>query len=153
MQLVRFVHLLGSALWIGGGLAAMLIAIRSRGEPPAVRAAIYRLLASVQTMVIGLGALLAVASGVLLTMDLASSGGSARMAQPDIWVMQVAGLLGGLLVLFVQLPTAVKLGGLAVADEEGNLPAAFERFRKRSVIVSATAGTLAVIAMFAWAVL
>lgn len=139
-------------MWIGGGLAAMLLAIRSRGEAPQVRAGVYRLMVGVQTMVIGLGALLVVVSGVILTMDVASNGGGARMGL-GLWIMQIAGLLGGFLVLFVQLPTAVKLGGLSVTDDEGNLPPAFERYQRRSAFVSATAGTLAVIAMFAWAVL
>jgi hypothetical protein len=153
MELIRFVHLLGVALWIGGGLAAMLIAIRSRSEAPEVRAGVYRLLTSVQTLVIGLGALLAVVSGIVLTMNLSTRGAGALMAQPRLWVMQGAGLLGGLLVFFVQLPIAVKLGGLAFTDDTGNLPAAFARVQRRSAFVSATAGTLAVIALFAWAVL
>ncbi|MFQ6045861.1 MAG: DUF2269 family protein [Gemmatimonadales bacterium] len=152
MHLVRFIHLFGSALWIGGGLAAMLLAIRSRAEAPTVRAGVYRLMVGVQTMVIGLGALLVVVSGVLLTMDVASNGGAAQMGL-GLWIMQITGLLGGLAVLFVQLPTAVKLGGLAVPDDDGNLPPAFERLQRRSAFVSASAGTLAVIAMLAWAVL
>ncbi|NIM52161.1 MAG: DUF2269 family protein [Gemmatimonadales bacterium] len=153
MALVLFIHLLGSALWIGGGIAAMVIAIGVRGEVAEVRAGVFRLLARVHTMVIGLGALLAVASGVLLTMSLTTSDTGESMQEPRMWVMQVSGLLGGLTVLFVGLPTAVRMGGLAVTSESGELPPAFETYRKRQAVVSSVAGVLAIIALFAWEVL
>lgn len=148
-----FIHLLGSALWIGGALAAMVVAVNARTEDGQVRAAAFRLLAPVHTMVIGPGALLAVASGLLLTMQLMTGTAAELMAAPRIWVMQGAGLLGGLLVLFVGLPTAVKIGGLAVADASGALPEAFERYRRRQAVVSSVAGALALVSLFAAAIL
>ncbi len=72
MGFVLFAHLLGSALWIGGALAAMVIAIGVKGEQAAVRAGVFRLLAKVHTLVIGVGAMLAVSTGVLLTMRLST---------------------------------------------------------------------------------
>lgn len=155
MRLVLFVHVLGSALWIGGAAAAMTLAVASRSEPVATRAAAFRLLARVHTTVIGLGAALVVGTGLLLTMGLMSGGGDpgAVMARPRIWVMQGAGLVGGLLVLFVGLPAAVKAGGLAVPTESGGLPPTFERYRKRQAVVSSVAGVLALVALYAATVL
>lgn len=147
--LVLFIHLLGSALWIGGAIAAMVVALGSRRESADVRAGVFRLLTPVHTIVIGFVALLAVGTGLLLTMQAVSSGGGDIMSAPRIWVMQAAGLLGGLLVLFVGLPTAVKMGGLAVPAESGTLLPAFERYRKRQAIVSSVAGVLALVALYA----
>ncbi len=153
MGFVLFAHLLGSALWIGGALAAMVIAIGVKSEQAAVRAGVFRLLAKVHTLVIGVGAMLAVSTGILLTMALSTGGGSEAMRDPRLWVMQGAGLLGGVLVLFVGLPTAVKMGGLAVMQEDGQLLPAFELYRKRQAVVSSIAGVLAIVALLAWKVL
>ncbi len=153
MELVRFIHLLGSALWIGGAIAAMTVALGAKNEPVEVRAGAFRLLSRVHTMVVGLGALLAVASGLLLTMWLVTRGAGDALSTVRMSTMQGAGLVGGLMVLFVGVPTAVRLGGLAMPDENGNLPPAFETLRKRQAIVQSVAGGLAVFSMFAWAVL
>lgn len=149
MDVVLFIHFLGSALWIGGALAAMVVTLSARAEDMPVRAGVYRLLTPVHTMIIGPGALLVVASGLLLTMQLMTGPAAELMAAPRIWVMQGTGLVGGLMVLFVGLPTAVKVGGLAIPDATGTFPAAFERYRKRQAVVSSVAGVLAVIALFA----
>jgi hypothetical protein len=153
MTVLLFIHFLGSALWIGGAMAAMVVALNARTEDGFVRAGAFRLLAPVHTLVIGPGALLALASGILLTMQLMTAGSSELMAAPRIWVMQGTGLIGGLLVLFVGLPTAVRVSGLAMPDEKGSLPQAFERYRKRQAVVSSVAGALAVISLFAGVVL
>lgn len=153
MSTVLFIHFLGSALWIGGAIAAMVVALDARTEDIMVRAGAFRLLVPVHTMVIGPGALLALASGILLTMQLMTGDASQLMAAPRIWVMQGAGLVGGLMVLFIGLPTAVRMGGLAMPDASGSFPRSFERYRKRQAIVSSVAGALAVISLFAGVVL
>ena len=153
MGFVLFTHLLGSALWIGGALAAMTLTIAGREEDPAVRVGMYRLVAKVHTMVIGVGAMLVVGTGLLLTMRLSQGGAGELMQQPRLWVMQGSGLLGGVLVLLVGLPTAVKLGGMAVVDDAGQVPPAFDMFRRRQAIVSSVAGVLALTALAAWKLL
>ncbi len=150
MSLIRFAHLLGFALWIGGAIAAMVLAIGARDEEPAVRVGVYRLLARVQTMVIGVGAILVVGTGLLLTMRLSQGGAGELMGEPRLWVMQATGLLGGLMVLLIGLPTAIKLAGLAVADDQGQVPPAFDLYRRRQAIVSSVSGVLALIALAAW---
>lgn len=149
MSLIRFAHLMGFALWFGGAIAAMVLAIGARDETPAVRAGVYRLLARVQTMVVGVGAILVVVTGLLLTMR----GADELMREPRIWVMQATGLLGGLMVLLVGLPTAIKLGGLAVVNDKGELPPAFDLYRRRQAIVSSIAGVFALLALAAWKLL
>ncbi len=153
MTILRFIHFFGSALWIGGAIAAMIMAISSRKESVDVRAGVFRLLANVQTIAIGIGSLMTLGSGLLLTVKLAQAVGAESVMTPRILVMQVAGLVAGLLVLLVSIPTAVKMKALAVPTESGELPPAFERYRKRQAAVSSVAGALAVIALFAAVVL
>jgi hypothetical protein len=114
---------------------------------------VYRLLARIQTSVVGLGALLVVASGFLMMMDYSTSGLEIMMREPSRWVMVLVGLLAGVIVLFVALPTAVRMGGLAVTSESGAMPPAFEIYRRRLEVISYVAGALAIIALFAWYVL
>jgi hypothetical protein len=140
-------------MWIGAALAAMTLALGSRKESADVRAGVFRLLVTVHTTIIGVGALIAVGTGLLITMWLAQSAGGDALAAPRIWVMQVTGLVGGLLVLLVGLPTAVKMGGLSVPMEDGTMLPEFERYRKRQAVISSVAGVLAVLSMFAGTVL
>jgi hypothetical protein len=154
MDTVRFIHFLGSAMWIGGALAAMVLAIRSRGESTEIQAGLFRMMTQVHTLVIGPGALMTLGSGVMWTMWL-SQGGGAEATTPSVgvWIMQATGLAGGALVLLVALPAALKLGGLAVTTEDGHLLPAFAHYRRRQMIVSSTAGILAVLSLFTGVVL
>jgi hypothetical protein len=150
MTLVRFVHAFGMCLWIGGAIATMVIALGVQKEAAEVRAGVYRVLARIQTSVVGLGALLVVASGFLLMMDYSTSGLEVMMREPSRWVMVLVGLLAGVIVLFVALPTAVRMGGLSVVSDGGEMPPAFEIYRRRLEVISYVAGLLAVFALFAW---
>ncbi len=147
MAFARFLHLLGQALWIGGGIAAMTLALATRGEDSALRAGVYRLLGRVHGVVIAPGALITVLSGLWLTMGMARSNQATELGRPGLATMQGAGIIAGILVLFVALPTAKLLSRVSVPDEKGQLPPAFERLRKRQMIVSSVAGVLAVLAL------
>ncbi|MDH3456805.1 MAG: hypothetical protein OER90_08190 [Gemmatimonadota bacterium] len=153
MSLLLFTHVLGCAMWIGGGLAGLMIEMGVKQESVEVRAGAFRLLARLHTLVIGFGALLVLGSGVVLTMSLDTEGLGDLMREPRLWVMIVAGLLAGFMVLFVGLPTASRMGALAVPSSKGELPPAFEMYRRRSAWITVISGTLAVIALLAWYVL
>lgn len=148
MLLVKFAHFFGLAMWLGGALTAMVLAMSTRGESADVRAVAYRLLARVHSAVIAPGALITVLSGLALTMSLATSGGGELLSTPRMMVMQGAGLLAGALVLFVGLPTAVKTARLAMVTEQGELPAEVEALRKRQAVVSSIAGVLVLLSLF-----
>lgn len=149
MAFAQFLHLLGQALWIGGGLAAMTLAIASRNEDPAVKAGVYRLLARLNGVVIAPGALITVLSGLWLTMTMARRGRGAELGEPGLAVMQGLGIVAGILVLLVALPTGNLLARVAEPDQTGRFPPVFERLRKRQAIVSSIAGALAVLALVA----
>lgn len=149
MRFAQFLHLLGQALWIGGGIAAMTLALAARGEHPAVRGGVYRLLARVHGVVIAPGALITVLSGLWLTMTMARRGRGAELGEPGLAIMQGLGMVAGILVLFVALPTANLLARIAEPDGSGQLPPGFDRLRKRQAVVASVAGALAVLALVA----
>jgi hypothetical protein len=153
MLIVRFIHFMGSALWIGGAVTAMVLAFGARRESVEVRLGLFRLLTQVQTLVIGLGALLTVGTGIVWSMWLVQDGGEAGTHSIGLWLMQGLGLLGAVLVLFVAVPTAVKVGGLAVATDDGQVLPAFEYLRRRQVLVSSAATILAILSLFTGVVL
>ena len=74
MLVVRFLHFLGTALWIGGALVAIMLAIKAQGEAVEVRASVARMLTQVHTLVIGMGALLTVGTGVVCRAHWGSAG-------------------------------------------------------------------------------
>jgi hypothetical protein len=146
MALWFFIHYVGTALWLGGGLAGMLIGIRSRRESPAAQGAVVRLQGALHQLVISPGAGLTVISGIFLTMQTMALGNAA----PGGWlmVMQVGGMLGALLTLFVGLPTAARL---ARCEPEGPTAPLFNQLRRRQAQVGTLSGTLGWIALVAGA--
>jgi hypothetical protein len=129
------------------------MAYSARQESPEVRAGAFRIVARLYTVIIGFGALVVLGTGVLLMMSLDTGGLGDLMREPRVWVMVLAGITAGMLVLFVGLPTASRMGALAIASDKGELPPAFERYRKRQAVVSVTSLALAVTALLSWYVL
>lgn len=150
MSFVLFAHILGTALWIGGGLSGLLFDAGARGEPPAVQVRLLRILARLHAVVIGFGALIVLGSGVLLTMALDTDGLGDLMREPKLWVMIVAGIFAGFIVLFVSLPLASRMGALAASGAKSDIPPALEAYRRRLAVVSMVSGGLAVLALLAW---
>lgn len=148
--IVRFLHYLGMAMWIGGVLSGLVLAARGGKEPAQVRAPLLEMFARLHTTVIVPGALLTGASGVLWSMALAGGQGTeSRVAPLGLWIMSGAGFLGVLLIAFVALPAAVRLGILAVPTEDGHMLPEFERQRKRLLGASIASGVLAAVSLFA----
>jgi hypothetical protein len=143
-----FLHLLGFTLWLGGAFAAMAAGVAGKREDRAGLGAIARSQAAAYKSVIAPGALLAVLSGVILTFSVSSRMG--ELAGFNVWlmVMQGAGILAALLVLLIGLPTAARLARL---DPMGQGAAYFDELRQRQKIVGSVAGTLALLALVAGA--
>jgi uncharacterized membrane protein len=139
-----FVHLLGFTMWLGGGMAAMFVAIAARSEDRAAMAVVARALAAMHRKVIAPGAVLAMVSGLVLTFQMID------MAAPSPWLMamQGAGLLGGLLVLAVVLPTASRAARIDPTGPDG---AYFDELRNRMRVMGMVSGTLGLIALIAGA--
>jgi uncharacterized membrane protein len=149
MTFVRFLHLLGIGLWMGGVLAALVVVGSQASDPPALRGAAYRLGAKLYSWLVAPGAVLATASGLAITMMVSSSGYGAQLGDPAVATMQVVGLVAGLLEIFVSFPASQRLGRIAFLNQAGELPAAAERLRSRTARVSSTTVVLVLVALYA----
>jgi len=133
MTLVRFLHVVGIALWLGAGATALLFATAARQDTP-MRLPRVLLLGRIYTLLIAPGAMLATASGLALTMMAASGGDSARLGEPALAAMQSMGLMAGILEIFVAFPTAQRLTGAGIAAMDGAAWAG-EGMRARLVVL------------------
>jgi len=148
--LLMFVHLFGFVLWLGGGMASMVVGVTAKHFAPDERLAAYRATGKVQTRLVGPGALLVVLSGVILMMNSAYMQGG----PPPGWLslMMLFGIIAALVTLFVTMPAASRLARLEL-DPRGELPEAFQGLRKRMVIFATIAGTLGLLALISGTIL
>jgi hypothetical protein len=144
-----FLHLLGFTMWLGGAIAAMIMAIAAKREDRHGLGAVVRAQAMLMKTVIAPGALLAVLSGLVLTFQISSGG---DLIGFSIWlvIMQGAGLVAALLTLLISLPTASKLSRI---DPSGERAQYFDELRQRQRIVASIAGTFGLVALFAGAMM
>jgi hypothetical protein len=149
VRLWLFLHLLGFTMWLGGAISTMFAGIAARGEPRPVLGAVVRGQAAVQRLIVGPGSLLTILSGLMLTLNLTHRFGEGDGIGPWLMVMQVTGLIAGLLTLFVIIPTSAKLARL---DPEVHA-ALFDRLRQRMRVVASISGSLGLIALLAGALL
>ena len=83
-------------------------------------------------------------------MAIVGAGGvQSRVAPIGVMVMTAAGFVGALLIVFVALPSAVKMKAVAVPTADGKMLPVFERQRKRLIATSHIAGVLALVSLFA----
>lgn len=150
---VKFLHLLTTAAWFGGSLAVMTLAVVARRESESVRAAAAVLSGRLYSRVIGPAAAVSLLSGVGLTMMLAMQGFGPMLGSPRLVVMQGAGLLAGVLVLFLGLPAATRMARMVASGNPEALEGEFADLRKRQAVVQSVAGLLMVISFYAAAAL
>jgi uncharacterized membrane protein len=133
-------HIAGFTLWLGGGLAAMTIGIRGRREERPLQGLIVRQLFLIHRLLMLPGIVLTVISGGALSVHAANTG------QPSSWLMlmQIAGVIAAILVLFVSLPTLSRLNRVAPT---GDSAPRFDALRGRAAAVGAVAGILGLIAL------
>lgn len=135
MTIARFLHVIGIALWLGGGAAALLLAGAAGRAAGAGRLDRLGLLSRTYGMTVAPGALLATVSGVALVMLASGQGLGSRLGAPAALGMEVLGLVAGLLEIFVTFPAAQRLGRVAAAAEPAEAPRAGERLRRRVAIL------------------
>lgn len=143
MSLWLFLHLLGMALWMGGGFSAMAVAIASKGEARSALATVARSQWAISRGLIFPGSLLTVVSGLFLTFKLMHS---PAMGNGWLMAMQGLGLVVALLALTFLVPNAAKLARI---DPVGEHAAYFDRLRARQKMFGSLAGILGLIVLFA----
>lgn len=143
-----FLHYMGFAAWLGGGLAMMLAGLTAKHFPPEERLAVYRATSVVARNLIGPGALLVLVSGFVLSLPFF------KTTDVPGWLMamQALGLIGAIIAIGVVTPTAARMGRLQL-DPRGELPESFAGLRKRQAIFATTAGVFALLALIAGTVM
>lgn len=145
MGLWLFLHLLGVALWMGGGFSAMAVAIAAKAEARPALATVTRVQWAIGRFLVFPGSLLTVVSGLYLTMKLMNTG---AMGNGYMVTMQALGIVGALLALTLLVPTAAKLARI---DPMGEHAAFFDRLRARQKLVGSVSGLLGLVALLAGA--
>lgn len=140
----RVAHFVSYVAWIGGIMGSLVAdAMMARldrslwGGVADVQAGLYRWL-------LGPGAIVAVVSGVILTMRMYN--GMAVQVGAWLGMMQLFGLLGPLVTLLGSMPAAGKLSRL---EPLGDTAAAFDASRRRMTTTGIVAGLLAFVALAA----
>jgi hypothetical protein len=143
-----FLHFIGFAAWLGGGLAMMLAGITAKHFPPEERLAVYRTTGVVARNLVGPGALLVLVSGFILSLPFF------KTADVPGWLitMQALGLIGAVIAIGIVTPTAARMGRLEL-DPRGEMPERFAGLRRRQVIFATVAGVFALLALVAGTVM
>lgn len=139
-----FVHDIGYSLWLGAGMATMIAGVIAKNFAPADRLSVYRVTSAVWRILVGPGAVAAVASGLVLAMPYMK----AATMPGHIVGMMVLGLVGALVAVGLAVPTAARLGRLQLSPR-GDLPEVFPALRKRLIWTATIAGGLAILALAA----
>ena len=146
MSLWLFLHLLGIALWMGGGFSAMAVAIASKAEARSALGTVARSQWAITRGLIFPGSLLTVVSGLFLTFKLMHG---PAMGNGWLVTMQVLGIVLALLALAVLVPNAARLSRI---DPMGEHAAYFDRLRTRQRMFGSLAGALGLVALLASAI-
>jgi len=142
-----FLHIMGFAAWMGGGLAMMLAGIAAKNFSPEERLAVYRATSVVARNLVGTGALLVLVSGFVLSVPYFQA------AMPGwLMAMQGLGLVGAVIAIGIVTPTAARMGRLQL-DPRGEMPESFAGLRKRQAIFATIAGIFALLALLAGTVM
>jgi uncharacterized membrane protein len=144
---MRFAHFMGISVWIGGALAALIIAAALRDADSPSQSFARFALSRIHGWLIAPGAVVSVLSGALLTMSLTQRGMSSVIARPGMMVMLAAGVLAAVLAVFVSVPTANQLA-ILYSRPEGGASLLAKRLHKRQAVVSTLAGVLVLVAMY-----
>lgn len=145
--MIRFLHLAGSAVWLGAQMTFMVWGPSSREASLEAWAHTWRTLATVQRVLVAPAAAIATLTGVVLTMQLvqahAELGGATWL-----YGMQGLGLLAAFLALAWVTPLASKMGRIAQESlAAGEKRPEAERVRVRLAIVGSISGVLILAAM------
>lgn len=143
-----FLHLLGGVLWIGGGLAAMVVSLTARSMGRVEQGVVARLVAAIYVRLIAPGAGIIVLSGLFLTMTYMGSinrGEAESAISPWIMAMQGLGLLGAAIIFAMALPGINKLARL---DPVGQAEA-FDALRTRQRMAGMIGTTCAFVSLVA----
>jgi hypothetical protein len=138
-------HLIGVIAWMGGTWAAFLAGRAGPGASRVTLGFVVRQEAAIYRTLVGPGAMATVLSGLFLTLQMYGGATSVGGVPRPVMLMQLTGLVGGLMALVAVLPTAMRVSRI---DPAGEYAAAFDRLRSnlhRWAVASAVLGMIALI--------
>lgn len=141
MVLWLYLHILGFALWLGGGVAMLLAGNAADKEGRPALGLVLRLRSDIARFAVAPGALFATLSGLMLTFRNIHA---PQMGSPWMATMQGAGILAALLTLAVTVPGEARLARL---DPMGQHAAFVDRLRKRQRMVGYASMALGLLAL------
>ncbi len=144
IKLMLVLHVLGFVAWLGGSLASMVTSIAAGGESREVLGPLVRVQSSLARALIGPGAGVTVATGLILTFKM--YGPSAPAPSAWMMVMQGAGIVAAVIALAFCLPTASRLRSL---NPVGPHAAHFDALRARQRLTGSVSGSLGILALVA----
>ncbi len=142
-----FLHLLGIVMWLGGALGNMVVGIQSKTAPRDQLNPIVRGMAQIYRGLILPGAVLAVVSGLILTLVVYGSPGGMMTVGHWLMTMQAAGILAALITLIGIIPTAVRTTRFDAVTQAPQ----FDTLRRRTARLGMISGLFGLIALFAGA--
>ena len=149
MLAIRFLHYLGVALWIGGGLSVSFLIFTLQSVPITQHVGIIVKAAKMYSPIVLLGVILTLGSGILWNMSLVATRTAESPPVPAMyWIMVLAGFMGGLVALFVAMPNALKLGRIPSGEYNDPTPA-IERLKKKFLRASDVVTLLGIISLMA----
>lgn len=143
------IHLIGVIAWMGGTWAALVVGRTQPGVSRSTVGFIVRQQAAIYRALVGPGAMLTVLSGLFLTLQMYGGATSVGGLPRPLMIMQLTGMVGGVIALIAVLPTAMRVSRI---DPAGEYSAAFDRLRanlRRWALASALLGMIAVVAAVA----
>jgi membrane-associated phospholipid phosphatase len=145
---ILFLHWLGFAAWLGAGMTFMIWGALTKQAPLPVWAHVWETLGKVQQWIVAPACAVATVTGVVLSMQYAQRPG-ASMGATWLVLMQVLGLLAGVLTLAVATPLANRMAYLALSSvEKGAKDPRAERVRGRLALVSSVSGAMILVTLY-----
>jgi hypothetical protein len=138
----RLAHFLGLIMWLGGSLAVMVGGVVRHRLDRSLWVGVMEANGNIYRVLVGPGAVLTLLTGAMMTLRLYNALGGGV----GLWMglMQSAGILGGLGVLVLVLPTASRIQRI---DPAGADAAAFDALRVRLALYATISGTLGLVAL------
>lgn len=143
----RVAHYVSFVMWIGGAMGVMVAGAVMKKLDRSLWGGVADVQAGLYRWLLGPGSIVAVASGLILTLRM-YNGMSGSNISHWMAMMQLFGILGGLVTLLGAMPAAGKLSRL---EPLGETAAAFDAARRRMVINGMIGGTLSFLALVAGA--
>jgi hypothetical protein len=142
-----FLHYLGIVMWLGGALGNMVVGIQSRSAPRDQLNPIVRGMGQVYRTLVLPGSVLAVVSGLILTLIVYGGPGAMLTVSRWLMTMQATGLVAAGITLIGIVPTATRVTRIDAVTQAPQ----FDALRRRTARLGMISGLFGLLALLAGA--